>query len=111
MSDTNVQTIGRKTFRESAAGYATKKQCEDLAVWRLKRATGLQKAVSIQCTQMFHLEEGNLVTVVRTDKPGAPVERHLVMGFERPLRSGGPMTITAVSVNDYPNATVTGWPE
>jgi len=111
MSDTNVQTIGRKTFRESAAGYATKKQCEDLAVWRLKRATGLQKAVSIQCTQMFLLEEGNLVTVVRTDKPGAPVERHLVMGFERPLRSGGPMTITAVSVNDYPNATVTGWPE
>ena len=60
---------------------------------------------------MFHIEEGNLVTVVRTDKPGAPVERHLVMGFERPLRSGGPMTITAVSVNDYPNATVTGWPE
>lgn len=111
MSDTNVQTIGRKTFRESAAGYATKRQCEDLAVWRLKRATGLQKAVSIQCTQMFHIEEGNLVTVVRTDKPGAPVERHLIMGFERPLASTGPMTITAVSVNDYPNATVTGWPE
>jgi len=111
MSDTNVQTIGRKTFRQSAAGYATKQQCEDRAVWELKRSAGLQKAVSISCTQMFHLEENNLVTVTRTDKPGSPVERHLIMGFERPLAGTGEMTITAVSVNDYPNATVTGWPE
>jgi len=27
------------------------------------------------------------------------------------LAGTGEMTITAVSVNDYPNATVTGWPE
>lgn len=111
MSDTNVQTIGRKTFRESAAGYATKQQCEDLAVWKLKRSSALQKAVSIRCTQMFHIEENHLVTLVRSDKPGSPVERHLIMGFERPLAGSGEMTITAVSVNDYPNATVTGWPE
>lgn len=111
MSDTNVQTIGRKTIRTSEAGFATDTMCKDLAVWKLKRATALQKAVSVSCSQMFHIEENNLVTIVRTDKPGAPVERHLVMGFSRPLAGTGAMTLDCVSVNDFPEATVTGWPE
>lgn len=109
-SDTNVQTIGRKTIRESAAGYATDKQCEDLAVWKLKRATGLQRAVSISCQQLMHIEENNLCTIVRVDKPGSPVERHLITGFTRPLSGRGEMKLQAVSVNDYPVATVTSWP-
>lgn len=108
-SDTNVNIIGRKVKRESAAGYATDTQCRDLAVWKLKRSSVLQKAVSISCNQIFHIEENNLVTVVRTDKPGKPVERHLVMGFSRPLTTNGAMNINAVSVNDFAEATVTSW--
>ena len=110
-SDTNVQTIGRKTFRISAPGFATDQQCQDLAAWKLKRSSSLQKAISISCSQIFHIEENGLVTIVRTDKPGSPVERHLVMGFTRPLTSNGEMQINAVSVQDFVTATVTSWPE
>ena len=60
---------------------------------------------------MYHLDVNNLVTIIRTDKPGSPVERHLIQGFSRPLASTGSMTISCVSVNDFPEATVTGWPE
>ena len=109
-SDTNVFAIGRKTLRESASGYYTKKQCEDLAVWKLKRSAVLQKAVSISCSQIMHIFENNLVSICRTDKPGAPVERHLIQGYSRPLTGNGSMTISAVSVNDFPIATVTNWP-
>lgn len=112
MSDTNIYTsLGRRTKRETGAGYFTQKQCEDLAVWKLKRMSVLQKAVTISCQQMFHISENNLVTIHRTDKQGAPVERHLITGFSRPLAQTGPMTINAVSVNDLATATVTAWPE
>lgn len=110
-SDTNVYIIGRKTYRETASGYYTQTQCKDLAEWKLKRTAVLQKAVSISCTQMFHIVENNLVEITRTDKPGSPTERHLIQGFTRPLTSTGEMTISAVSVADFPIATITGWPE
>lgn len=111
-SDTNIYTsIGKRTIRISSSGYSTKQQCEDLAVWKLKRMSVLQKSVEISCGQLFHIEENNLVTIQRTDKKGAPVERHLIMGFSRPLAQTGSMTISAVSVNDFPAATVTSWPE
>jgi hypothetical protein len=110
-SDTNVNIIGRKTYRETASGYYTTTQCRDLAEWKLKRATVLQKAVSISCIQMMHISENNLVEIVRTDKPGSPVERHLIQGYTRPLATNGTMTINAVSVVDFPNATITSWPE
>ena len=99
-SDTNVQTIGKKTFREHRAGYATDTQCQDLANWMLKRSSILQKAVSISCSQILHINENELVEIIRTDKPGSPVERHLVLGFSRPLNGTEQMTIDAVSVND-----------
>lgn len=99
-SDTNVQTIGRKTFREQRAGFATSTQCQDLANWMLKRSSILQKSISISCSQILHINENELVEIVRTDKPGSPVERHLVMGFSRPLNGTEQMTIDAVSVND-----------
>lgn len=99
-SDTNVQTIGRKTFREQRAGFATNTQCQDLANWMLKRSSILQKSISISCSQILHINENELVEIVRTDKPGSPVERHLVMGFSRPLNGTEQMTIDAVSVND-----------
>lgn len=110
MSDTNIYTsLGRRTKRYSAAGYYTDQQCEDLAVWKLKRMSVLQKSVSISCQQMFHIQENNLVTITRTDKPGSPVERHLITGFTRPLSEVGAMTLNCVSVNDFPTATVTQW--
>lgn len=99
-SDTNVQTIGRKTFREQRAGFATSTQCQDLANWMLKRSSILQKSISISCSQILHINENELVEIIRTDKPGSPVERHLIMGFSRPLNGTEQMTIDAVSVND-----------
>lgn len=111
-SDTNIYTsLGRRTTRISSSGYYTKQQCEDLAVWKLKRMSVLKKSVEISCGQLFHIEENNLVTIQRTDKPGAPIERHLIEGFSRPLAQTGEMTISAVSVNDFATATVTSWPE
>ena len=104
-SDTNVNLIGRKTKRESSGGFATDRQCMDLAEWKLKRSSILQRAVSISCVQMMHIDLNSLVEVVRTDKEGSPVERHLIQGYTRPLAYSGPMTITAVSVMDLPVAT------
>lgn len=106
-SDTNINIIGRKTFREEASGYGTDEMCSDLATWRLKRATVLQKAVSISCTQFMHIQENCIVEIERTDKTNSPVERHLVQGFSRPLIGNSPMTINAISVLDFPNLTVT----
>lgn len=110
-SDTNINLIGRKTKRVNKAGYGTDLMCQDYAVWKLKRAAVLQKAVTVSCSQIMHIEENKLITIVRTDKSGSPVERHLVQSFTRPLASGGPMTISCVSVNDFPIATLTTWPE
>ena len=110
-SDTNVNLIGRKTYRESAAGYASRRQCEDLAAFKLKRQTILQKSVTITSEQMFHLRENQIVTIRRLDKPGAPVEKHLINGFTIPMGETGNMTIQATSVQDFPNATFTPLPD
>ena len=106
-SDTNVNLIGYRTHRESKSGFYTDDICQAQAVFELKRRTVLQKAVSISSTQMFHLSENNLVEIRRPDKPGSPVERHLIQGFTRPLAQTGAMTISAISVNDFPIATIT----
>jgi hypothetical protein len=106
-SDTNINIIGRKTYREERAGYGTQQQCEDYAVWKLKRMSVLQKSVQISCSQILHIKENELVEIVRTDKLNDPIERHLVQGFSRPLTGTGNMTIDAVSVNDFPDMTVT----
>lgn len=104
-SPTNIQTIGRKTKRLSAAGYATDTQCQDRAEWELKRSSVLHRAVNISCTQLFHIDGNQLVTLQRTDKPGSPVERHLIQSFSRPLTGTEPMSITATSVMDFEIAT------
>ena len=105
-SPTNIMKIGRKTVRYSANGYATDTQCQDLAAWKLKRSTVLQKAVSISCPQILHLRENCLVEITREDKPGNPTERHLIQGFSRPLTGTDSMTISCVSVQDFPIATI-----
>lgn len=109
-SDTNIKLIGVKTYVENKSEYWNAKQCADLAKWKLKRKTVLQKEVTIESRQMFHLIENNLVTIQRTDKEGAPTERHLINSFSIPIGETGSMTINATSVNDFPNATVTMFP-
>ena len=105
-SDTNVNRIGRKTKYESASGYSTTRQCKDLCRWRLKRSSVLAKSVSISASQIFHIQENQIVEIIRTDKPGSPLEKHLVQGFSRPLTSKGAMTISAISTVDYPEFTL-----
>lgn len=106
-SDTNIYgTLGKRTKRMSATGYYADAQCQELARWYLKRYTVLQKSVTIRSTQMFHLEENALVTIRRTDKPGSPVERHLITGYSLPIGQTGEMTINATSVNDFVVATL-----
>lgn len=101
-SDTSVGRIGLKTYIESASGYYTNEQCRDLANFYLKRMTVLQKSVTIESSQMFHLQENNLITVQRTDKAGSPIERHIIQSFSIPISQSGTMSITATSVNDFP---------
>lgn len=109
-SDTNINLIGIKTYVESKSEYWNAKQCADLAYWYLKRKSVLQKSVTIECNQMFHLIENSLVTIKRTDKQGSPTERHLINSFSLPISENGSMTINATSVNDYPNATISQYP-
>lgn len=106
-SDTNVNLIGRKIFVEERADYWNTDQCAALARWYLKRKTILQKSVTIECAPMFHLVENRLVAVLRTDKPGAPMEKHLIQGFTIPIGETGSMSISCTSVNDIPDFTVT----
>ncbi len=105
-SDTNVNLIGMKLYTEERADYWNADQCASLARWQLKRKTILQKSVSIESSQMFHLYENGIVAVRRTDKMGSPIEKHLIQGFSIPLAETGSMSISCVSVNDLPNFTI-----
>ena len=109
-SDTNVNIIGLKTKRYQQSGYYTQDICESLATFKLKRESVLKKSVSIKCSQMFHLQENNLVTIERTDKYGNPIERHLITGYTRPIAQNGEMVLNATSVMDQPVATITTAP-
>ena len=109
-SDVNINLIGRRTKRESKPEFATQQICEDYAVWMAKRTAVLHKAVTISCSQLFHLEENGLIEIIRTDKNPAVAELHLIQGFSIPLATDQPMSITATSVNDFPDVTITAWP-
>lgn len=106
-SDTNIHLIGRRVYVEEKADYWNADQCASLARWILKRKTVLQKSVTIECGQMFHLIENRLISVKRTDKAGQPVEKHLIQGFTVPIAETGSMSVTCASVNDLPDFTVT----
>ena len=100
-SDTSIGRIGLKTYVESASGYYTNAQCQGLAEFYMKRMTVLQKSVTFDSSQMFHLQENNLITVQRTDKGGSPVERHLIQSFSLPISQNRQMSVKATSVTDY----------
>lgn len=105
-SDTCVSRIGRKTIRLEMPNYYSDDICEDYAMWQLKRYSTMSKSVTVTCSQMFHIVENQLITVQRSDKPGSPIERHVVQGFSRPIGQTGTMTINCISTEDYPNATL-----
>ena len=102
-SDTNINLIGRRTYKESQSNYSNVQQCIDLAEFRLKRKTILQKTVTIRSSQLFHLTENSVITIKRTDKEGSPIERHLIQSFTLPIGETGEMSISCLSVNDLPN--------
>lgn len=99
-SETNINIIGDRLYKENRAEYWNAGQCVDLAKFYLKRKTVLQKSVSVKCQQMFHLQENSLITIKRTDKQGSPTEKHLIQSFTVPISTTGDMQIQAVSVND-----------
>ena len=104
-SDTCISRIGLKTKRIPMKDYYSDQMCLDYAQWQLKRMAVMSSTITLNTTQMFHIEENRIITVRRDDKPGSPTERHLVQGFTRPIGQTGTMTINAVSVNDFPIAT------
>lgn len=104
-SDTNANLIGLKTYVESSDILYSNEQCQAYANWLLKRKTVLQKSITFSSTQMFHLQENNLISVLRSDKPNKPIEKHLIQAISIPLKPSAAMSITAVSVNDFPNVT------
>lgn len=106
-SDTNVNLIGRKGITERQANYWQADQCRDLAVFKLKRKTVLQKSVNITSQQMFHLEENQLIRVRRTDKKGSPTESHLINSFSLPIGETGEMTINCTSTNEFSDLSIT----
>ena len=106
-SDTNVNMIGRRMLVQENADYWNADQCASLARWLLKRKTILHKSVTITAGQMFHLQENCLVSIKRTDKPGSPVEKHLIDGFTLPITETGNMSISCTSVNDIPDFLIT----
>ncbi len=106
-SDTCISRIGLKTKRVQMDNYYADDICQSYADWQLKRMATLSKSVTLSTTQMFHIMENKIIEVQRFDKPGNPVERHLIQGFTRPIGQNGAMTINAVSVNDFPQKQ--GW--
>ena len=99
-SDTGQKVMGLRTKMMNATGYYADDQCQELAEWYLKRYTVLQKSVTIESGQLFHLEENALVTIKRTDKTGDPVEKHLITGYTLPIGQAGAMSINCTSIND-----------
>ena len=102
-SSTCISRIGLKTKRIPMQNYYSDDICEAYAEWQLKRMAALQESVSIECQQIFHLRENDLIEVI--DKNGKST-RYLVQGFTRPVAQTGSMTINAVSVNDLEVATL-----
>lgn len=104
-SDTNANLIGLKTYVESSDINYTNEQCQALANFYLKRKTVLQKSVTISCSQMFHLRENNIVTVIRSDKQGSPIEKHLIQSISIPLDEKTPMSLSCTAISDFPKIT------
>lgn len=98
MSETSVNKIGYRTLVISDSKYTTFKQCNEYAKYELKNRTIMQRSVSFSTTPIYHLNEGDLITLLKEEN-GIP-EKYLVIGFTLPLGYAGAMNISAVSIND-----------
>lgn len=107
ISDTNINLIGKRTYRESKSTYWNTEQCASLAEYELKKRCVLQKSIVIDCIPLYHLQENGIVAIQRGDKTGAPTENHLINSFSIPIAEQGNMQINATSVNDIPDFNIT----
>lgn len=98
-SSTCVQKIGYKTKTITQSKYYTAEQCNEYAKYELKRCTMIQNQISFTTSPIYHLQENQLVTLLRSDISSKP-ERYLVTGFTLPIGNTQSMTISAVSVDD-----------
>lgn len=95
-----IDKIGRRTLHISDTKFYTDTQATEYAEYELKRRTALQRAVSFECTPIFHLKENDLVTITREDIQASEVpELFIVNGFTLPLGQGN-MSVNAVSINE-----------
>lgn len=95
-----IDKIGRRTLHISDTKFYTDTQATEYAEYELKRRTALQRAVSFECTPIFHLKENDLVTITREDIQASEVpEIFIVNGFTLPLGQGN-MSVNAVSINE-----------
>lgn len=106
-SDTNINVIGRRTYRESKSTYWSTEQCASLAAYELKKRCILQKSVCFECAPLYHLYENGVIRSRREDKDGSPLENHLISSYSIPLSEQGTMQINATSINDIPNFDIT----
>lgn len=95
-----IEKIGRRTLWVSDTKFYTNTQATEYAEYELKRRTALQRAVSFECSPIFHLKENDLITITRSDinKSYVP-EIFVVNGYTLPL-GGGNMSVNAVSINE-----------
>lgn len=106
-SDTNINLIGKRTYRESKSTYWSAEQCVSLAQYELKKRSILQKSITVRCSPIFHLNENEVVAIMRSDKQGKPTERHLIQSITLPISETGEMEINATSVKDIPDFKIT----
>ena len=98
-SDTCVQKVGYKTITLTNSKYYTAKQCNEYAKYELRKRAMIKKSVSFNTAPIYHLQENQLITLIRSDISDKP-ELFLVTGFSLPIGSKGTMTINAVSIDD-----------
>ena len=98
-SDTSVDKIGYRTYVISDEKYHSFTLANEAAKYELRKRTMLQKAVSFTASPIYHINEGDLITLVRPEISTTP-EKYIVVGYSLPLGTGGAMTINAVSVSD-----------
>lgn len=96
----SIDKIGRRTLWVSDTKFNDIARAQEYAEYELKRRTALQRAVSFECSPIFHLKENDLITITRTDinKSYVP-EIFVVNGYTLPL-GGGNMSVNAVSINE-----------
>jgi hypothetical protein len=99
VSDTCVQRIGLKTFPITNSKYYADQQCQEIADYELKKRTILQKSIAFRSSQMYHLQENQLITLLRPEISVMPIP-YLINGFVLPIGAMGEMSINATSVNE-----------